>query len=255
MIKEFKMNNENKAENVEKVTNIIQFMAAAPGPQKPYLMILTGHAGMAGNLADIIEKVHNKELNINEAIDVIQDVVIISSAVAFFAGYAGYQVLLAGTVIAIINYLDRNDWNYDKVMSDLQKNANIVWEMLPEHTKNTIRDISYFLNPFDPNWEGKDPAWLENFKGNLLDFKDFIGDLLGANTTIQIYDPLALDLNGDGKIGISPAPNGGAYFDHNGDGVSHRSSWISKEDVILAYDRNGNGKIDGGGELLENLVA
>lgn len=72
--------------------------------------------------------------------------------------------------------------------------------------------------------------------------------------SISIYDPLALDLNGDGKIGISPASNGGAYFDHNGDGVSHKSSWINKEDGILAYDRNGNGKIDDGSELFGNFT-
>lgn len=72
--------------------------------------------------------------------------------------------------------------------------------------------------------------------------------------SISIYDPLALDLNGDGKIGISPASNGGAYFDHNGDGVSHKSSWINKEDGILAYDRNGNGNIDNGGELFGNFT-
>lgn len=72
--------------------------------------------------------------------------------------------------------------------------------------------------------------------------------------SVSIVDPLALDLNGDGKIGISPALNGGAYFDHNGDGVSQRSSWISKEDGILTYDRNGNGKIDDGSELFGNFT-
>ncbi|WP_297895960.1 polymorphic toxin type 44 domain-containing protein [uncultured Campylobacter sp.] len=88
---------------------------------------------------------------------------------------------------------------------------------------------------------------LKNYLKEIYPYKDFFN-------SINIVDPLALDLNGDGKIGISPAPNGGAYFDHNGDGVSHRSSWISKEDVILAYDRNGNGNIDDGGELFGNFT-
>jgi|GEM_PF-5666473 len=88
---------------------------------------------------------------------------------------------------------------------------------------------------------------LDNFLNTV---KSYYYGFLG----ISIYDPLALDLNGDGKIGISPAPNGGAYFDHNGDGVSHKSSWISKEDGILAYDRNGNGKIDDGSELFGNFT-
>ena len=88
----------------------------------------------------------------------------------------------------------------------------------------------------------------------LQDAKNFYSQLFSSIFNFSIYDPLALDLNGDGKIGISPAPNGGAYFDHNGDGVSHKSSWISKEDGILAYDCNGNGKIDDGGELFGNFT-
>lgn len=88
---------------------------------------------------------------------------------------------------------------------------------------------------------------LDNFLNTV---KSYYYGFLG----ISIYDPLALDLNGDGKIGISPASNGGAYFDHNGDGVSHKSSWINKEDGILAYDRNGNGNIDDGGELFGNFT-
>ena len=102
---------------------------------------------------------------------------------------------------------------------------------------------------------------LKNYLKEIYPYKDFFN-------SINIVDPLALDLNGDGKIGINPISitasdkksgsnnneSGGAYFDHNGDGVSHKSSWISKEDGILAYDRNGNGKIDDGGELFGNFT-
>mgnify|MGYP000107054609 FL=1 len=107
---------------------------------------------------------------------------------------------------------------------------------------NTVLSNSLLFNPLD-----------ENFENTLRNAIKSIAQFFGFNS-ISIYDPLALDLNGDGKIGISPAPNGGAYFDHNGDGVSHKSSWISKEDGILAYDRNGNGNIDDGGELFGNFT-
>nr|WP_314521607.1 calcium-binding protein [uncultured Campylobacter sp.] len=104
-------------------------------------------------------------------------------------------------------------------------------------------------------------------KDLLVEYIDDIKKFFGF-TSINIVDPLALDLNGDGKIGINPVSitasdkksgsnnneSGGAYFDHNGDGVSHRSSWISKEDGILAYDRNGNGNIDDGSELFGNFT-
>ena len=248
------MSDQNRAEKIEKVLNAIQLAGAIPGPQKLYLQLLLGQAGMSGSLADFIEKKGNGEANVNEAIDIVQDIATAASAAAVLLGVAGPLVLFTGPTIGFINYLDKNDWDLNKTLDQIGNDIEGFWNSLPEEAKNDIRDISYFLNPFDPNWEGKDPAWLENFKGNLLDFKDFIGDLLGVNTTIQIYDPLALDLNGDGKIGISPAPNGGAYFDHNGDGVSHKSSWVSKEDGILVYDRNGNGNIDDGGELFGNFT-
>ena len=146
--------------------------------------------------------------------------------------------------------------------------------------KEILEMASYLFNPFDPNWKGRDSEDIERFKvfwspylddprKFLQDAKNFYGQLIASIFNFLIYDPLALDLNGDGKIGINPISitasdkksgsnnnneNGGAYFDHNGDGVSHRSSWISKEDGILAYDRNGNGKIDDGGELFGNFT-
>ncbi len=121
---------------------------------------------------------------------------------------------------------------------------------------NTVLSNSLLFNPLDENFENT----LRNAINSIAQFFGF--------TSINIVDPLALDLNGDGKIGINPVSitasdkksssnnneSGGAYFDHNGDGVSHRSSWISKEDGILAYDRNGNGKIDDGSELFGNFT-
>ena len=40
----------------------------------------------------------------------------------------------------------------------------------------------------------------------------------------QLYDPLALDLDGDEAISLINAKDGSVYFDHNGDGVKFRSS-------------------------------
>ncbi|WP_298082676.1 calcium-binding protein, partial [uncultured Campylobacter sp.] len=121
---------------------------------------------------------------------------------------------------------------------------------------NTVLSNSLLFNPLDGNFENT----LRNAIKSIAQFFGF--------NSISIYDPLALDLNRDGKIGINPISitasdkksgsnnneSGGAYFDHNGDGVSHKSSWISKEDGILAYDRNGNGKIDDGSELFGNFT-
>ena len=61
------------------------------------------------------------------------------------------------------------------------------------------------------------------------------------------YDPLALDLDGDGIETVGA--NGAVLFDHNGDGVQTATGWVKADDGLLVLDRNGNGKIDTGAEL------
>ena len=73
------------------------------------------------------------------------------------------------------------------------------------------------------------------------------------NIFSQVYDPLTLDLNGDGKISTLNLSDG-VYFDHNKDGVAFKSSWIGKEDGILVLDKNLNNKIDDGNELFGNFT-
>ena len=68
------------------------------------------------------------------------------------------------------------------------------------------------------------------------------------------YDPLVLDLNGDSKISTISRNNSNSYFNHDGDNVKYRTSWIGKEDGILVIDKNGNGVIDNGNELFGNFT-
>jgi hypothetical protein len=63
------------------------------------------------------------------------------------------------------------------------------------------------------------------------------------------YDPLVLDLNGNGieTVGINSAAP--ILFDNNADGVKTATGWVNANDGILVWDRNGNGTIDNGREL------
>src|SRR5690606_37346850 len=69
--------------------------------------------------------------------------------------------------------------------------------------------------------------------------------------TNNLGSPIALDLNGDGKIGTHSVANG-VQFDMDGNGSSEQTSWISSEDGLLVLDRNNNGIIDSGKELFGN---
>ena len=67
------------------------------------------------------------------------------------------------------------------------------------------------------------------------------------NYTPTQYDPITLDLDGDGieTVGLSV----GVMFDHSADGTKNATGWVSKDDGLLVLDRNGNGTIDSGKEL------
>ena len=66
------------------------------------------------------------------------------------------------------------------------------------------------------------------------------------------YDPIALDLNGDGIKTLATAGFSGSLFDHNNDGIRTATGWISAGDGLLVRDLNGNGLIDNGSELFGN---
>lgn len=46
----------------------------------------------------------------------------------------------------------------------------------------------------------------------------------------------------------------GVYFDLDNNHFAERTAWIGEEDGFLAFDRNGNGTIDNGGELFGDQV-
>lgn len=65
-------------------------------------------------------------------------------------------------------------------------------------------------------------------------------------------DPLVIDL-GEKGITLHSIRNG-VNFDLDHNGFAEKTAWIGEEDGFLAYDRNGNGMIDHGGELFGDQV-
>ena len=63
------------------------------------------------------------------------------------------------------------------------------------------------------------------------------------------YDPLTLDLNGNGIETLAANGHDGALFDHERSGIRTGTGWVHSNDGILVYDRNDDGKINNGGEL------
>lgn len=65
-------------------------------------------------------------------------------------------------------------------------------------------------------------------------------------------DPILLDLDGDGLETVGLAAN--IYFDHDADGVLAKTGWVGKDDALLVWDRNANGRIDTGAELFGDFT-
>ncbi|HGG8408687.1 TPA: hypothetical protein ACJJPW_002141, partial [Neisseria meningitidis] len=65
----------------------------------------------------------------------------------------------------------------------------------------------------------------------------------------HVYDPLALDLDGDGIETVATKGFAGALFDHRNQGIRTATGWVAADDGLLVRDLNGNGIIDNGAEL------
>ncbi|WP_416190946.1 calcium-binding protein [Neisseria sp. CCUG12390] len=65
----------------------------------------------------------------------------------------------------------------------------------------------------------------------------------------HVYDPLVLDLDGDGIETVGTQGYKGALFDHDKDGIRTSTGWVLSDDGLLVIDRNSDGLINNGGEL------
>ena len=61
-------------------------------------------------------------------------------------------------------------------------------------------------------------------------------------------DPLVFDLDGDGITTVS-LEESNAFFDLDNNGFAEKTSWVNAKEGLLAYDKNGDGIINGGNEL------
>ena len=152
----------------------------------------------------------------------------------------------------------------NQVLDGLKKVADE--KQFTNYYKNTtiekfLSDFKELLTPLDPKDFISDTAnaykdkQYVDFAGALKYFNEDgtvnFAKYLADTANISLYDPIALDLNANGKIDTLSLENG-VFFDHNGDKVAFKSSWVNSSDGILARDINGDGKITSGAELFGN---
>ncbi|VEB25597.1 RTX toxin protein [Actinobacillus lignieresii] len=99
-----------------------------------------------------------------------------------------------------------------------------------------------------------------NNRSNASDLNQHDNDDKNGNTNTpnnqgrnyDVYDPLALDLDGDGLETISMNGHKGALFDHEGIGIRTATGWLAADDGFLVLDRNQDGMINDISELFSN---
>ena len=60
-------------------------------------------------------------------------------------------------------------------------------------------------------------------------------------------------MNGLGQFdgdGIEFVSSEAVRFDYDGDGVAETTAWVGRDDALLAIDKNGDGKVNNGSELV-----
>ena len=149
-----------------------------------------------------------------------------------------------------------NSW-FDKKAEELglYDNTTPQGSITEKWSEFLCLDIPNAYKTWDTFWKGcgasfhhywNDGAnWIKNEFDNLLN--RIHGKVNTAKTAKVVnYDPIILDLDGDG-FNIENKENG-THFDLDNNGFAEKINWTSK-DGFLCLDLNGNGIIDNGGEL------
>jgi hypothetical protein len=76
---------------------------------------------------------------------------------------------------------------------------------------------------------------------------------LSKTASTQTVRPIVLDLDGNGIKTTRRSEEHGVLFDVDGDGYAEETDWIDPHDGMLVLDFNGNGSIDGGHELFNDV--
>ena len=148
--------------------------------------------------------------------------------------------------------------------ADDKTGARIAMALSEESRANSQKDFANGKNPFEvwavlkefvPNLSGSDAKKLfgeatyntiMNRVAMFTDVADFISE--AARSAVQVFDPLVLDLDGNG-VELVSLNESTAQFDLDADGFREQTGWVSATDGILALDRNNDGIVNNITEL------
>ena len=163
------------------------------------------------------------------------------------------------------NHKDLNE-TFEKALKELNTTKEEVYKLIEKNLEKAMQKEEDFEEWLKEQWDDAVQTlkeWVWKYPDNFR--QDDWGSPENRNWCIpedwerwlkanrdgkyHIYDPLVLDLDGDGIETVSHKAYKGALFDHDGDGIRTASGWVASDDGLLVVDRNGDGIINDGKEL------
>lgn len=194
--------------------------------------------------------------------------------------YTSKPKMMSKEALLFIALKDKNYEQAKELMKNMPK--NLIYNIATQAVNSpglTPQMLDMINNPLIYNWNGIDngnfPNSVINQNGELVNFPDTIanpshfadefnqvfGEIIHMNYGYmngyseypfmlkhQGTNPMAIDLDGQG-IETIDINNSQIYFDVDNDGFREQTGWISKNEAILAIDKNGNDKIDNQSEM------
>ena len=135
-------NEQKNAEQIEKLTNAAQLLSylSLPPVIKGTIGILTGHAGIAGNLADLIEKTHNGKVKSSDIVDFVGSASTIVGVVATIKGaeIVKNRMIVLSLFCITYNYLENNNWDVKKALNNANDDFQNSFDELQESVWDAI---------------------------------------------------------------------------------------------------------------------
>ena len=148
-------NEQKNAEQIEKLTNAAQLLSYLQLPPiiKGTIGILTGHAGIAGNLADLVEKTHNGKVKSSDIVDFVGSASTIVGGVGVITktNIIKQRIFFAvGLASMAYSYLESINWDLKRAYDDLQNGFDelqeSIWEAIDYYNAVNYDDFKKDLN-------------------------------------------------------------------------------------------------------------
>lgn len=176
-------------------------------------------------------------------------------------GKVGFGLGIAGGALAVFQVggnLYDNEWDVNKLTTgDILSILGVVTSLFP-----SLQPVGFVLSglrtvySFSEGKQGERSFTVGNVKDYRSNFFKDSDSCKNSNNSnkYHIYDPIVLDLDGDGIETISTNCFNGILFYHDNDGIKTATGWVKLDDGILVIDRSGNGIVDDGSELFGDLL-